>query len=101
MVFLVSSKKKKNTNLSYIATDLYKKIKRIENSKKKKEIIKTWSRASVIDSIMVGYTFAIHNGRQHIPVFITDDMVGHKLGEFAPTRLFKGHSKKKDKKSKR
>ena len=56
-----------------------------------KRPIKTWSRRSMVSPVMVGLTIAVHNGRQHIPVFITENMVGHKLGEFAPTRTFKGH----------
>lgn len=66
----------------------------------KKVVIKTWSRASVIIPDFVGWTFAVHNGKQHIPVYITENMVGHKLGEFAPTRVFRGHvgSKNKGKK---
>ena len=57
-----------------------------------KRAIRTWSRRSMISPDMVGLTIAVHNGRQHVPVFITDDMVGHKLGEFAPTRTFRGHA---------
>ena len=64
-----------------------------------KRPIKTWSRRSMISPDMIGLTLAVHNGRQHIPVFITEDMVGHKLGEFSPTRTFKGHIA--DKKAKR
>lgn len=59
-----------------------------------KTVIKTWARASTITPEMVGYTFAVHNGRQHLPVFVTENMVGHKLGEFAPTRKFRGHGGK-------
>jgi small subunit ribosomal protein S19 len=58
----------------------------------KKQVIKTWSRASTVIPMMVGFTIAVHNGRQHVPIFVTEDMVGHKLGEFAPTRTFKGHT---------
>lgn len=61
------------------------------NKKKEKKVIKTWSRASTIFPEMVGHTIAVHDGRRHVPVYITEDMVGHKLGEFAPTRTFKGH----------
>ena len=64
----------------------------------KKAVIKTWSRASTITPDFVGLTIAVHNGRQFIPVFVTENMVGHKLGEFSPTRTFRGHSDKKDKK---
>jgi small subunit ribosomal protein S19 len=59
---------------------------------KKKSVIKTWSRASMIVPDMVGQTIAVHNGKTFVPVFVTENMVGHKLGEFAPTRVFKGHS---------
>ncbi|MCL2311982.1 MAG: 30S ribosomal protein S19 [Firmicutes bacterium] len=69
-------------------------VKKIENMNKsgKKMVIKTWSRASTVFPDFVGHTIAIHNGRKHIPVYITEDMVGHKLGEFSQTRTFKGHS---------
>ncbi|MBE9044660.1 30S ribosomal protein S19 [Pleurocapsales cyanobacterium LEGE 10410] len=83
----------------FIADSLLKKIERL-NANNKKEVIKTWSRASTILPLMVGHTIAVHNGRQHIPVFISDQMVGHKLGEFAPTRTFRGHAKG-DKKGRR
>jgi small subunit ribosomal protein S19 len=83
----------------FIADSLLQKIERL-NANNKKELIKTWSRASTILPQMVGHTIAVHNGRQHIPVFITDQMVGHKLGEFAPTRTFRGHAKS-DKKARR
>ena len=62
------------------------------NEKNEKKVLKTWSRASTIFPEFVGHTIAVHDGRKHIPVYVTEDMVGHKLGEFAPTRLFKGHS---------
>ena len=69
-----------------------KLMKKIENSKPgDKSIIKTWSRSSTIFPEMVGHTIAVHNGREHVSVFITENMVGHKLGEFAPTRTFRGH----------
>ena len=69
--------------------------KRIEtmNQRNEKKVIKTWSRASVILPAMVGHTIGVHDGRRHVPVFITENMVGHKLGEFAPTRIFKGHGR--------
>ncbi|KAL6766071.1 rps19 (chloroplast) [Auxenochlorella protothecoides x Auxenochlorella symbiontica] len=85
--------------IPFVANHLFKKIERL-NSQGKKKVVKTWSRASTIVPLMIGHTIAVHNGRQHIPLFITDQMVGHKLGEFAPTRTFKGHVKK-DKKTKR
>nr|ASQ39911.1 ribosomal protein S19 [Glaucocystis sp. BBH] len=75
-------------------------LQKISSLGEKKDIINTWSRSSTILPIMVGYTIGVHNGRTHIPIFITDQMVGHKLGEFAPTRNFKGHSKN-DKKTRR
>jgi len=64
-----------------------------QNAKGTKTVIKTWSRRSVISPDMLGHTLAVHDGRKHVPVFVTEDMVGHKLGEFAPTRTFKGHVK--------
>ena len=67
------------------------------NESNNKQIIKTWSRASTIYPEFVGHTIAVHNGKQHVSVFITEDMVGHKLGEFAPTRTFTGHAGTKDK----
>jgi len=67
------------------------------NESGKKSVIKTWSRRSMIAPDFVGHTFAVHNGNKFIPVFVTDNMVGHKLGEFAPTRNFRGHVAKKDK----
>ena len=75
----------------------YKLQKRIEANiaSGKNNVIKTWSRASMISPDMVGQTIAVHNGRQFVPVFITENMVGHKLGEFSPTRNFKSHSSKK------
>ena len=75
----------------FIDEKLLKKISQMEKSGKKK-IIKTWSRRSVIAPEFVGYTLAIHNGKQFIPVFISENMVGHKLGEFSPTRIFRMHS---------
>jgi small subunit ribosomal protein S19 len=70
------------------------------NNKSEKKVIQTWSRGSTIVPMMIGHTIAVHNGKEHIPVFITDQMVGHKLGEFSPTRTFRGHIKT-DKKGKR
>ena len=74
--------------------DDLKLLKRIEemNEANEKKVIKTWSRPSTIFPQMVGHTIAVHDGRKHVPVYITEDMVGHKLGEFAPTRTFKGHA---------
>lgn len=69
-------------------------LARIEamNASGEKKVVKTWSRASTVFPEMVGHTIAVHDGRKHVPVYITESMVGHKLGEFAPTRTFKGHS---------
>ena len=83
----------------FVADHLLKKIER-SNIQGEKKVIKTWSRASTIVPVMIGHTIAVHNGREHIPVFITDQMVGHKLGEFSPTRNFRSHVKS-DKKAKR
>ena len=71
-----------------------KLMKRIEamNEANQKEVLKTWSRASTIYPQFVGHTIAVHDGRKHVPVYITEEMIGHKLGEFAPTRTFKGHA---------
>jgi len=74
----------------YIDEKLYKKISEL-NTKKEKKMIKTWARSCTIIPEMVGHTIAVHNGRKHVPIFITEDMVGHKLGEFAPTRTFRLH----------
>ena len=76
----------------FVADSLLSKIE-VMNQKGDKSVIKTWSRASTIIPDMIGHTIAVHNGRQHVPIFITDQMVGHKLGEFAPTRTFRGHAK--------
>ena len=76
----------------FVANRLLRKIDNL-NTKAEKEIIITWSRASTIIPTMIGHTIAIHNGKEHLPIYITDRMVGHKLGEFAPTRHFRGHVK--------
>lgn len=75
----------------FAAPDLLKKVSDMNQSGVKK-VIKTWSRASTIFPTFVGHTIAVHDGRRHIPVYVTEDMVGHKLGEFAPTRTFRGHT---------
>jgi len=80
----------------YIHYKLEKKVM-INLESKKKTVIKTWSRASIISPDFVGQTIAVHNGNKFIPVYITENMVGHKLGEFAPTRIFRGHAGAKDK----
>lgn len=79
----------------YVAHHLEKKVLEMNEGKSKKGVIKTWSRRSTITPDFVGNTFAVHNGNKFIPVYVTEYMVGHKLGEFAPTRNFKGHSSKK------
>lgn len=78
----------------YVAYKLSRKIDAL-NESGKKTVIKTWSRSSMIVPEMVGHTIAVHNGNKFIPVYVTENMVGHKLGEFAPTRTFRGHSSKK------
>jgi len=78
----------------YVDEKLLKKIKILFNQKEKRQVIKTWSRESTVIPEMVGLTIAVHNGKKFIPVFITENMVGHKLGEFSPTRTFKGHTSK-------
>jgi small subunit ribosomal protein S19 len=74
----------------YVSPKLLKKIEAM-NARSEKKVIRSWSRDSVIFPQMVGHTIAIHNGRRHVPVYITENMVGHRLGEFAPTRSFRGH----------
>ena len=76
---------------AFVDESLMKKVEAL-NAANKKEIIKTWSRRSTIFPQFVGHTFAVHDGRKHVPVYVTEDMVGHKLGEFAPTRTFRGHA---------
>nr|YP_009184720.1 ribosomal protein S19 [Oogamochlamys gigantea]ALO62816.1 ribosomal protein S19 [Oogamochlamys gigantea] len=83
----------------FVVDHLLKKIEKL-NLQGKKIVIKTWSRSSLIVPPFIGHTIAVYNGKEHIPIFITDQMVGHKLGEFSPTRTYRGHAKT-DKKSKR
>jgi small subunit ribosomal protein S19 len=83
----------------FVDDHLMKKVE-MQNESGKKTVIKTWSRRSMIVPAMLGHTIAVHDGRKHVPVFISENMVGHKLGEFAPTRTFKGHIKD-DRKAKR
>ena len=78
----------------FVSERLLKKIVEMNNSGKK-SVLKTWSRASTICPDFVGHTIAVHDGRKHVPVYITEEMVGHKLGEFAPTRTFRGHAGEK------
>jgi small subunit ribosomal protein S19 len=79
----------------YVGIKLLEKVNAMNEGKVKRGVIKTWSRRSTITPDFVGHTFAVHNGNKFIPVYATEFMVGHKLGEFAPTRNFKGHSSKK------
>ncbi|GBF79910.1 30S ribosomal protein S19 [Aphanothece sacrum] len=81
----------------FVADSLLSKIEKL-NERGDKQVIKTWSRSSTILPDMVGHTIAVHNGKQHVPIYVSEQMVGHKLGEFAPTRTFRGHAKS-DKKS--
>lgn len=78
----------------FIHKGLLKKIETM-NEANDKQVVKTWSRASTIFPQMVGHTIAVHDGRKHVPVYITEDMIGHKLGEFSPTRTFRGHAGEK------
>jgi small subunit ribosomal protein S19 len=75
----------------FVADHLMRKVEAL-NAKGDKQVIKTWSRASTILPQMIGHTIAVHNGKTHVPVYVTEQMVGHKLGEFAPTRTFRGHA---------
>jgi small subunit ribosomal protein S19 len=76
----------------YVAHHLLTKVERI-NERGEKSVVETWSRSSIIVPIIIGHTISVYNGREHLSVFITDQMVGHKLGEFSPTRTFRGHTK--------
>ncbi|MDR0926859.1 MAG: 30S ribosomal protein S19 [Ignavibacteria bacterium] len=85
----------------FVSIKLAKKVDAL-NDTKKKQVVKTWSRASTISPDFVGHTIAVHNGKIFVPVFVTENMVGHKLGEFSPTRIFRGHAgNRKDAKGKR
>ena len=75
----------------FVQEVLFKRVQELNKAGEKK-VLKTWSRASTIFPEFVGHTFGVHDGRKHVPVYVTEDMVGHKLGEFAPTRTFKGHA---------
>ena len=83
----------------YVAPELIKRVEEL-NEKNEKKVLKTWSRASSIFPSFVGHTIAVHDGRRHVPVYVTEDMVGHKLGEFVLTRTFRGHSGSKTSNSK-
>ena len=90
-----SSKKK-----PFVAPELLKRVEAM-NENGNKEVLKTWSRASTIYPQMVGHTIAVYDGRKHVPVYITEEMIGHKLGEFAPTRTYRGHAGEKTSKVKK
>jgi small subunit ribosomal protein S19 len=85
----------RSTKKGYFVQDALMKRVKAMNSANEKKVLKTWSRASTIFPEMVGHTIAVHDGKKHVPVYITEEMVGHKLGEFAPTRLFRGHAGEK------
>jgi len=87
---VVASMGRSNRKQPYIEETLFKRVQEL-NAKGEKKVLKTWSRSSTIYPELVGHTFAVHDGRKHVPVYVTEDMVGHKLGEFAPTRTFRGH----------
>ena len=76
----------------YVQPVLLERVRKMNESGEKKQVLKTWSRASTIFPDFVGHTVAVHDGRKHVPVYVTEDMVGHKLGEFAPTRTYRGHA---------
>lgn len=84
----------------FISPKLLKKVEDL-NAAKKRQVIRTWSRSSTIFPQMVGHTIAVYDGRRHIPIYVTENMVGHKLGEFAPTRTFRGHMAKTEKKGRK
>lgn len=76
----------------FVQPVLLERVTKMNDSGEKKTVLKTWSRTSTIFPDFVGHTFAVHDGRKHVPVYVTEDMVGHKLGEFAPTRTYRGHA---------
>lgn len=80
----------------YVDVNLFKKIEAL-NQKSDKKVVKTWARACTIFPEMIGHTVAVHDGKKHVPIYVTEQMVGHKLGEFVPTRAFRGHSSKAEK----
>lgn len=84
----------------FIDDHLLKKLQVMEESNERK-VIKTWSRRSMVIPEMVGYTFAVHNGQKFVPVFVTENMVGHRLGEFSPTRTYRGHTSKTDRRGRK
>ena len=85
----------------YIDAKLQAKVEKMNRSGSDRQVIRTWARASTIFPDMIGHTIAVHDGRRHVPVFITEQMVGHKLGEFAPTRTYRGHGRDAERASRR
>nr|YP_011007414.1 30S ribosomal protein S19 [Sporochnus bolleanus]WAM64843.1 30S ribosomal protein S19 [Sporochnus bolleanus] len=85
----------------FIAYHLLQKIEKMNEPGKKKTTITTWSRSSMIIPAMIGHTIAVHDGRKHVPIFISDQIIGHKLGEFVPTRTFRSHIKSSDRRTKK
>ncbi|RPI58887.1 MAG: 30S ribosomal protein S19 [Chloroflexi bacterium] len=81
----------------FVETRLLRRIEEMNRPGVAKRVVKTWSRASTVFPQMVGHTIAVHDGRRHVPIYVSENMVGHKLGEFAPTRTFRGHTKKERK----
>ena len=90
----------KRDKMPFVCEKLMKRVEEM-NESGKKDVLKTWSRASTIYPQMVGHTIAVHDGRKHVPIYISEEMIGHKLGEFAPTRTFKGHAGDKTSKVKK
>ncbi len=85
----------------FIDKHLYKKVEKLNEGTEKKVAVKTWSRRSTIFPEMIGHTFLVHNGQKFVPVFVNENMVGHKMGEFAPSRTYRGHTSKTEKQAKR
>ncbi|MFH1453271.1 MAG: 30S ribosomal protein S19 [Armatimonadota bacterium] len=83
----------------YVDNNLFKKVEAM-NQRNDKKVVKTWARACTVFPDMIGHTIAVHDGKKHVPIYVTEQMVGHKLGEFVPTRVFRGHSSKAEKASK-
>ena len=93
---MAQSSSRRAVRYPYISPKLLRKIEDM-NRRGEKKVVRTWSRSSTIFPQMIGHTIAVHDGRRHVPTYITEDMVGHKLGEFAPTRTFRGHVRKEKK----
>ncbi len=93
---MAQTSSRRTVRYPYISPKLLRKIEEM-NRRGEKKVVRTWSRSSTIFPQMIGHTIAVHDGRRHVPTYITEDMVGHKLGEFAPTRTFRGHVRKEKK----